>query len=228
MSTTSHATSQSAPGNTGTPSAPPRAKYIAFTIVAVMFLYVLYHNERFLLDPAHPVWQHYEPFKWWLLPHGLAGLCTLVLGPMQFSNRLRARYLRLHRTTGVIYVTGALVLAPIGVIIQYLDEGQGAARSFTIETMIQSGLLMITTALGLYYAIRGNIWRHRQWMVRSYAIAITFLQIRVILGVFGLDHPPIDWHVLETVVWSNTAVALLVGDIANQIFERRSRLPPRA
>lgn len=185
------------------------------------------HNERFLIDSAHPVWRHYEPFKWWLLPHGIAGACVLLLGPMQFSNRLRAKYLRLHRTTGAIYVTAALVLAPIGVLIQYFDESQGAERSFTIETVIQSSLLMITTGLGLWYALHGNIWRHRQWMVRSFAIAMTFLEIRFILGITGLDQP-IDWHVLETVVWSCTASSLLVGDIANQIYERRSRLPLRA
>ena len=38
-----------------------------------MAVYVLYRNKRFLIDPAQPVWQHREPFKWWLLPHGLAG-----------------------------------------------------------------------------------------------------------------------------------------------------------
>ena len=56
---------------------------------------------------------------------------------------------------------------------------------------------------------------------------MTFLEIRFILGITGLDQP-IDWHVLETVVWSCTASSLLVGDIANQIYERRSRLPLRA
>ena len=54
-----------------------RAKNIVFAFVAVMFAYVLYHNESFLLDPQHPVWKHYETFKWWLLPHGLVGACAL-------------------------------------------------------------------------------------------------------------------------------------------------------
>src|SRR4051812_28471945 len=61
-----------------------RLKYIVFSVIAAMFLYVLYKNEQFLIDSAHPVWQHYEPFKWWLLPHGVAGLCALVLAPLQF------------------------------------------------------------------------------------------------------------------------------------------------
>jgi len=196
-------------------------KYLVFAVIAAMMLYVLVHNERFLIDPSHPVWQHYAPFKWWLLPHGVAGACVLFLAPLQFSDRLRARFLWLHRTIGALYVAGVFVLGPIGVYIQYLDEAQGAARSFTIETVIQSALLMITCGFGLWHAVHRNIARHRQWMIRSYCAALTFLVIRVILGLTGLDAPPIDWHVLETVVWSCTACAILVGDIAIEIYERR-------
>jgi hypothetical protein len=46
------------------------AKYVVFSLFAVASTYVLYHNERFLVDSSNPVWQHYEPIKWWLLPHG--------------------------------------------------------------------------------------------------------------------------------------------------------------
>ncbi len=204
---------------------PVRLKHVAFATIAAMMLYVLYHNERFLIDPNNPVWHHYAPFKWWLLPHGLAGACVLLLAPMQFINGLRQRYTRIHRTVGTIYVIGVFVLAPLGVWIQHLDEAQGAARSFTIETMIQSSVLMITTGLGCYFALTRQFTYHRQWMIRSYAVALAFLQARVILGLTGLDTPP-DWHVIETVVWSCTAASLLVGDIANQLYERRSSRQP--
>lgn len=197
-----------------------RMKYLVFTAIAAMMAYVLYHNERFLIDAANPVWNHYAPFKWWLLPHGLAGACALFLAPLQFAEGLRQRYTVVHRTIGTVYVIGCLVLAPIGLYIQYMDEAQGAARSFTIETTIQSSTLMITAAIGLYFALTRQFTYHRQWMIRSYAVALTFIEIRVILGVFGLDQP-LDWHILETVVWSCVASSVLVGDIANQIYESR-------
>ncbi len=210
-------------GGGGASARPVSLKPIVFAVIAAMAAYVLYHNERFLIDPAHPVWQHYEPFKWFLLPHGLAGACVLLLAPLQFSDRLRRRYLRVHKTIGTLYLLGVFVLGPVGIYIQYMDEAQGAARSFTIETMIQSSLLIITATFGVWHALHRNITQHRRWMIRSYAAALTFLQIRVILGVFGLDTPPINWHVLETVVWSCTASAILIGDIANEVYERRLR-----
>jgi uncharacterized membrane protein len=52
-----------------------------------------------------------------LLPHGIAGACALLLGPFQFSNRLRLRFRKFHRVLGRIYVAGVFVAAPLGVYI---------------------------------------------------------------------------------------------------------------
>lgn len=207
-------------GQTTRPAPSSGLKYTVFCVIGLMMLYVLWHFEGFVIDSTKPVWKHYEPFKWFLLPHGVAGACAMFLAPLQFSNRLRARFLPLHKTIGAIYVTGVFILGPVGIYIQHMDEAQGAAQSFTWETVIQSGLLMTTTGFGLYFALRRRITQHRQWMIRSYAAALTFLEIRVILGLTGWDQPP-DWHIVETVVWTCTAMALLVGDIANQLYERR-------
>ena len=202
------------------PPAALRPKYVVFAVIAAMMAYVLYHNESFLLIPDHPVWNHYAPFKWWLLAHGVAGGLALVLVPMQFSDRLRARYTKFHRVVGRIYVACALTLAPLGVYIQYLDEAQGAARSFTIATVVDAAILMITTGIGLYFAVNRMIPQHRQWMTRSYAVSLVFIQVRVILGVTGWDQP-LDWAVTETVVWTCVAFSVLIGDIANQVYELR-------
>ena len=198
-------------------------KSVGFLAVAVMAAYVLYHNESFLLNAAHPVWEHYAPFKWWLLPHGLAGLAALVLAPMQFSERLRRRYTRLHRITGRFYVGCAFLLAPLGAYIGYLDEAQGAPRAFTVMNATDGALLMTTTGIGFFFALKRNIVQHRQWMTRSYAVALVFFEARVILGVTGWDAPPPDFATITSVVWVCLAFSLLIGDVANQLYEARLR-----
>ena len=97
-------------------------KYVVFALIGAMMAYVLYHNERFLIEPMNPVWEHYRSLGLFLLAHGLAGGSALILAPMQFSERLRTRFTKLHRVTGRIYVTAALILAPVGAYVQYLDE----------------------------------------------------------------------------------------------------------
>ncbi len=163
------------------------SKYVVFSVIALMSLYVMYHNERFLIDSSHPAWQHYAPFKWWLLPHGIFGAIVLLFAPLQFSERLRQRFTKTHRVMGRLYVAGALLLAPLGAYIQYYQERMGAPRSFTILGIVDASMLMGATALAFLFAFKRKIALHRQWATRSYAIALVFIGGRFILGITGWE-----------------------------------------
>jgi uncharacterized membrane protein len=195
---------------------------IVFAFIAMMMLYVIFHNERFLIDAKDPEWHHIETFKWWLLPHGLAAACALFLGPMQFSDRLRQKYTRLHRVIGRIYVAGAVIGAPLGAYIQFLNERIGEPRSFSIATIVDAALWTLTTLIALAFALRRNIPQHRQWMTRSYAVAIVFLEVRVIAGLGGWDENNVA---LETIVWLCIACSLLLADIVLQLQDMPKSRP---
>jgi len=203
-----------------------RLKYLLFALVGLMVAYVLWHNESFLINRADPVWQHYKPFRWWLLPHGLAGACAILLGPLQFSDRLRARFTKFHRVVGRIYVASALIVAPLGAYIQYFEERMGGPRSFSIAALVDAILLMLTTAIAFTFILNGKVQQHRQWMTRSFAVALVFLEVRVVAGVTGWERIP---GAIETIVWSCLAFSLLSADIVLQVQElRRSRPVARA
>jgi uncharacterized membrane protein len=187
-----------------------------------MMAYVLYHNERFLIEPANPIWQHYEPFKWWLLPHGLFGALVLLLAPLQFSDRLRRRFTRTHRISGRLYVIGAFVLAPLGVYIQYYEERLGLPRSFTVLAAVNAVMLIVATALAFLFAYKRRIAQHRQWMVRSYAIALVFIEGRFIMGVTGWEQLGVE--IVQAIIWSCLAMSVLLADLANHWTEIRSAL----
>lgn len=204
-----------------------RLKYVVFAFVGLMMAYVLRHNESFLIHPQDPIWQHYHPFRWWLLPHGVAGACAIFLGPLQFSDRLRARYTKLHRVIGRIYIAGALVLAPLGAYIQYFQERMGAPRSFTMAGVVDAILLMTTTGIALGFILNGKVQQHRQWMTRSFAVALVFLEVRVVQGVTGWEKLGIA--ATETIVWSCLAFSILIADVVLQLQEiwRTRPLPAR-
>jgi len=194
-----------------------RPKYFLFSFITLMILYVLRHNEHFLIDHKDPIWQHYEPFKWVLLPHGLAGACAIFLGPLQFSDRLRARYTKLHRVIGRIYIASVFVIAPLGTYIQYFQERSGEARSFTMAAAVDAFLLMTTTAIAFAFILNGKVQQHRQWMSRSFAVALVFLEVRVVGGVMGWDAlgPAVD----EAIVWGCLAFAVFSADVVLQVQE---------
>lgn len=203
-----------------------RPKHVLFSFIGLMIAYVLYHNESFLIHPKDPIWHHYQPFRWWLLPHGLAGACAILLGPLQFSDRLRQRFTKLHRVLGRIYIVGAVVLAPLGAYIQYFQERMGAPRSFTIAAGVDAALLMITTGIAFAFILNGKVQQHRQWMTRSFAVAIVFLEVRVILGITGWEKLGIG--AAETVVWTCVGFSVLAGDIALQVQELLRMRPSAA
>jgi uncharacterized membrane protein len=133
---------------------------------------------------------------------------------MQFSDRLRQRYAKLHRVVGRIYVAGVFIAGPMGFYIQFFQERLGQTRSFSIAGAVDASLWMITTAIALGFILAGKVQQHRQWMTRSFGVALVFLEVRLIGGLTGWDQ--LGPRVTETIVWSCLAFAVLSADIVLQ------------
>src|SRR5918996_6529905 len=198
------------------------AKYVVFTAIALASTYVLYHNERFLVDSEHPAWQHYESFKWWLLPHGIFGAIVLLFAPLQFSDRLRKRFTKAHRVMGRFYVVGALGLAPRGAYIQYYQERMGAPRSFTVLGVVDATMVMTATALAFLFAFKRKIALHRQWATRSYALALVFIAARFVMGITGWETLGVE--IVQAIIWSCLALSVPLADVAINWKELRGTL----
>jgi hypothetical protein len=186
-----------------------------------MTLYVLYHNERFLIEPENPLWRHYADIAFWLVPHAVAGTCALLLAPLQFSERLRKRYTTAHHIVGRVYVFGALVLAPLGVYGQYYAERSGGPREFTTLATVDAAMLMTTTLVAYLFAIRRRITQHRQWMTRSYAVALVFFEGRMVGGLLGIDD---NVNATMAAIWACLALSLLFAELANSFYDIRVNL----
>jgi len=197
-----------------------RAKYLLFGFIGLMFGYVLVNNESFLIIPNHPFWQHIDPYKWVLLLHGVPAATALLLGPLQFSERLRRRYTKLHRVAGRVYVAAVLIGAPLGAYVQWRTQQLGYfAPSFTIETILQASLWILTTLIALVFIRQGKVQQHRVWMTRSFGTGpLIFLEVRVILGLTGFEQK-YGPGAIETVVWFCTASSIFVADCVLQVQE---------
>jgi uncharacterized membrane protein len=212
-----------------TPAAPrpwqtPRAKTLLFAAIGVMYAYVLVTTESFLFDKSSPEWAHIAPFQMWLLPHGLAAACALFLGPFQFSERLRRRYFTVHKTFGYLYIAGCYIGAPLGLYIQRFEEKLGTySHSFTIATALDAGIWIFATTMALIMIRTKRVQQHRQWMIRSFACALIFLEVRTIMVFFQLPEPAV-----EAVVWACVAAAFPIADLVLQIEETLRQRARRA
>jgi uncharacterized membrane protein len=195
-----------------------RPKYLAFTFVGIMMAYVAVHNESFLVNWKDPIWEHYKTIKWYLLPHGVTAAFALLLGPLQFSDRLRARYTKFHRVSGRIYVAGALIGGPLGAIMQAVE---GPDR-WVVLSVVDASMLVATTSIALMFILKGNITQHRNWMTRSYAVTLVFLGGRFFGGIAGLDG---NEPMLLAIIWSCLALSLLVADVGIHLQDLMRKRP---
>jgi uncharacterized membrane protein len=181
-----------------------KPKYALFAVLGFMALFVLWNNERFFLNPQAPEWAHYNPIRWHLLPHGLGGTLALALGALQFSTRLRRRYLRIHRLTGKLYIASTFIAAPVAIWMAFINSPW-----FLIPfTVVQASTWMLFTLAAYLCIRRGDISAHREWMMRSYAIVLIFLEGRVLMAIPALARHGMDAVVL--VNWGCLAVTLVV------------------
>jgi uncharacterized membrane protein len=192
-------------------TAPPvprsKLKLVFFLVFGALTLFVIYMKNPGFFDPTSPVAQHFAPGLGFLLVHGFFGALALALGALQFSNRLRARYLPWHRKLGYVYVVSVFIAAPMAIVF----ATKVGTASLLAASIVQALGWMICTAIALYCVRNGNLVQHRRWMIRSYPFAMVFTVARLIVPI-----PPIlamGDAGTEIVVWSVIAAAAFLPSI---------------
>lgn len=199
------------------------AKHGLFGALGLMALFVLWNNERFLIDASSSAWAHYDPIRLHLVPHGIGGTLALVLGATQFSSRLRRKHLRVHRSLGKLCIIGCFVLAPVAILMAL----KISPWFMTVFTIVQATTLMAFTAAAYWSIRQRNVVQHREWMVRGYAVVLVFLEGRVLMAI-----PAIARHGMDSVVlvnWGCFAVSLVIAEFAlrwGDLFPRRTNAAP--
>jgi uncharacterized membrane protein len=147
------------------------AKLLLFVAFFALTIFATYEKNARILDPTSPIARHYAPAKWFLPVHAVFGILAMGLAAFQFSNRLRAHYLRMHRLLGYAYVTSVFISAPFAVVVAFKIP---KPFSVVAANCMQSLGWIVSTSIALYCVRIGNIALHRRWMIRSYPFAMVF------------------------------------------------------
>lgn len=148
--------------------------------------------------------------------HAVTGGVALTAGALQFNRRLRIRRRGLHRVVGRVYV-GAIWAASItGLASALLFDVAVAARvGFGVVAL----LWFVTTTIALVAIRRREVARHREWMIRSYALSLFFVTLELWAG--GLDATPLTADVAYPLaVWMAWLVNLLSAEARIRVGRR--------
>jgi len=178
-----------------------QAKHFLLALFGMMMVVTFVTRDRQLLDPNSFLRQRYAAIPVLMILHGVPGALALFLGLLQFSSRLRQRYLQVHRIMGRIYVGSVLISGPAAVIVSLRLRTPG----LTMASVIQTSGWILTTLTALYCVRTGKIQQHREWMMRSYPFAAVFVAVRTILAIPAVQRAGLIG--LQETVWSVIAVA---------------------
>jgi uncharacterized membrane protein len=133
--------------------------------------------------------------------HVLGAGLALLIGPFQFSRRLRARTLPVHRWLGRTYLVAVLLGGIGGLVLATIATGGLVARvGFALLAV-----MWLASGAQAYLAVRrGDLVRHRRWMIRNFALTFAAVTLRLHLPVltFGFNVPFDDaYAVVAWLAW---------------------------
>jgi uncharacterized membrane protein len=100
---------------------------------------------------------------------------ALLVGAAQFSDRLRLTRPQLHRTLGKVYLGACAVGGPAAFYMQL----RNSTPLFLPAALAHSLIWMTATAMAFWAIKRRRILTHRAWMMRSYAMCLIFITVRI-------------------------------------------------
>lgn len=167
---------------------------IGWALLAILCVGVGVYSARYLLSPPQtPAQALGNPLGVpWLVIHIAGAVTALAVGSLQFLPRLRRGASPPHRWTGRIYVAGCLIGGVAGLI---LSPGSSAGPIASAGFGSLAILWIVVTLLGWRAAVQGRLVEHRRWMIRSRALTLAAVTLRIYLPlVMIFDLPFLPWY----------------------------------
>ncbi len=168
-----------------------------------------------------------------LVAHIFTATVALVLGPLQFVPKIRARR-RIHRTIGRTYLLAGVLPSALATIPVALWSGRLTTQLGLITAAV---LWLITGGLAYRAARRRDFVNHRNWMMRNYALTFLAVTSRVLVPVMLLAQIPfgtVEAGAIGEKATSMIPIGQTVGWIVNLAVveavirsRRRARLMPK-
>lgn len=140
----------------------------------------------------------FEANRWAIYAHIFACAVALMLGPLQFSSRLRSARVALHRWLGRAYLGIGVPVGGVSGLYVALHAFGGVTARLGFAAL---ALAWLYTGTRAYLAIRSrDVAAHRRWMVRNFALTFAAVTLRIYLpasalaGIdFALAYAAIAW-----------------------------------
>lgn len=147
------------------------------------------------------------------IAHVVSGGLYLAFAPFQFSSRVR-RHIGFHRWSGRVLIAAAGVITGSAFYFGLQMPFAGLSEAITIAVF--GSLFLFAVCRGYLNIRRRQVARHREWMIRAFAIAIGISMVRVAGFVFDVVLTPFGFglpQVFLVSIWTGWALTVSVAEI---------------
>jgi len=162
------------------PRSPSRLLWTSLFLVFCSAAYFIAKDALPYLYQFSPA--AYGPFwtnRAWLLPHVAGGVLALTIGAAQLCLGFSRRTGRWHRYLGRSYAVVVLVSAAAAAMM--VARGSVVGSAFGAILASAAVIWCVVTIMGWLAAQRRQWHAHRDWMIRSYAVALAFVLFRLLV-----------------------------------------------
>ncbi|WP_420317441.1 DUF2306 domain-containing protein [Ekhidna sp.] len=130
--------------------------------------------------------------------HFIGGALALGLGWTQFLKNFRSKYLQIHRRIGYLYVISIVLISFPGAFYMALYANGG------FNNVVGFGMMALCwftfTVLAFNRIKSGNINSHERWMIRSFAVTLGAVTLRIFMPLMIIAGVP-EGEAYQTISW---------------------------
>lgn len=118
-----------------------------------------------------------------ILIHIIPGAGFMILGPLQFLPRIRARHPKFHRRSGRVILFFGYIIGVTALIMPFVMMPIGGVNEAAGVLLFAVYFLTALSKAWCHIVHRRPIL-HREWMIRAFAVGLAVATIRPIIALF--------------------------------------------
>lgn len=173
--------------------------YFFYLMLEITLRYIPFQTDVAFLQIKQEEVHSIQSYLAFFYIHVYSSIFALLAGFTQFNETLLKNYPKTHRIIGTIYVYVVLFLAaPSGLFIGYFANGGFWAK---ISFLLLGTLWFAFTLKGVISIKKGFIEKHKNFMLRSFALTFSAITLRVWKVILVFLYAPNPMDVYKIIAW---------------------------
>ncbi|HXB42244.1 MAG TPA: DUF2306 domain-containing protein [Bacteroidia bacterium] len=174
-------------------------------------------NVDFLITKQSII--HLKHWRYAFYLHILSSVFVLLAGAVQFSEYFLCNHKKVHRFIGKMYVFIILFISgPGALVMSFYANGTTVAKT---SFVLLSVLWFLFTTLAFYFAVKRNFIAHRKFMIRSYALTLSAITLRLYALMLPHFIHMEGRNEYALIAWASWTINLLIAELI--IFSKRKK-----